>query len=88
MQESTDQFYQAATLMLVGMIFVYAFLGLLIVVIKTVIAPLGNRFPDPAAPSPRSRPTPSPTDNNKPDDSVIAAISAAISRYRNDQSNQ
>ncbi len=86
MQESTDQFYQAATLMLVGMIFVYAFLGLLIVVIKTVIAPLGNKFPDQAAPSPR--PTHAPTNNSKPDDSIVAAISAAISRYRKDQSNK
>ena len=68
--------------MLVGMLFVYAFLGVLIVVIKTVIAPLGTKFPDPVATNPRTSSTP--RDSNQPDQSVVAAISAAITRYRKD----
>jgi oxaloacetate decarboxylase gamma subunit len=78
MENSTDLFYQAATLMLVGMGFVYAFLGLLIVVIKTVIAPLAEKFPDLIV----ATPTANRAQSNQQSKPVVAAISAAISQYR------
>jgi len=80
METSTELFYQAATLMLVGMGFVYAFLGLLIVVIKTLIAPLADKFPDPVVITPSSNsPQVIQNQQSKP---VIAAIAAAIKQYR------
>ena len=80
METSTELFYQAATLMLVGMGFVYAFLGLLIIVIKTLIAPLAEKFPDPVvAIPPNNHPQVNQGQQSKP---VVAAISAAISQYR------
>ena len=68
--------------MLVGMGFVFGFLSLLIIVIKTLIAPLALRFPD-------NIPQPKPANiGNKPQTEqsapVLAAISAAVSRYRKD----
>ncbi len=80
METSTELFYQAATLMLVGMGFVYAFLGLLIVVIKVLIAPLADKFPDPVAITASSNsPQGAQSQQSKP---VVAAITAAIHQYR------
>lgn len=63
------------------MVFVYVFLSLLIVVIKTIITPLGERFPDPVvAPKTTSSANPSQDQNNQ---SVVAAITAAVTQYRN-----
>jgi oxaloacetate decarboxylase gamma subunit len=81
LEDSTSVFYEAATLMLVGMAFVYAFLSLLIVVIKTIIAPLGVRFPDPVV-APKAPQPVAPT-HNQNDQSIVAAISAAVTQYRN-----
>ncbi|MFK8011240.1 MAG: OadG family protein [Marinicellaceae bacterium] len=72
---SNHLFSQAATLLFVGMGFVFAFLSLLIVVIHFFITPLAKRFPD------------SQLKSNKPstqqeNTAVIAAISAAVSQYR------
>ena len=83
MDNSASLFYEAATLMLVGMAFVYAFLSLLIVVIKIIIAPLGERFPDPiVAPKTAAPGGSSPNQNNQ---SIVAAITAAVTQYRNKQ---
>jgi oxaloacetate decarboxylase (Na+ extruding) subunit gamma len=81
LQDSPSIFYEAATLMLVGMVFVYAFLSILIVVIKTIIAPLGERFPDPII-EPKKTGSASPTQDHN-DQSIVAAISAAVTQYRN-----
>lgn len=79
--ETSDQlFYQAATLMLVGMGFVYAFLTLLILVIKLFISPLAKRFPDPVIAETQHPPLKSGTD--QPSTAVVAAISAAVTQYR------
>lgn len=74
---STQLFTQAAVLMMVGMGFVFAFLSLLIVAIKVFISPLANRFPDPVAPvkNPNIK-------NNTESSATVAAISAAITQYR------
>ena len=75
---SAQLFSQAAVLMMVGMGFVFAFLSLLIVVIKIMISPLATRFPDPVAPIKKK-----PSTSNADSASIIAAISAAVSQYRN-----
>ncbi len=68
--------------MFVGMGFVYAFLALMIFVIKFFIAPLATRFPDEESTQPhivRVRPS----DTASPDAAIVAAISAAVTQYRN-----
>lgn len=82
MDQLSQLFLEAGTLMLAGMVFVFAFLGLLVVIINQVLAPLANKFPDPVAQS--ARPT---TINKKSTESgvnpsIVAAISAAVSQYR------
>ena len=68
--------------MLVGMGFVFAFLSLLIFVIKTLIAPLATRYPDNL---PQAKPVKSTsTISADQSGSVVAAISAAVTRYRKD----
>jgi len=68
--------------MLVGMGFVFAFLSLLIFVIKVAIAPLAKGYPDEVPTDPRltkaSQSAAAPTD-----DSLVAVISAAVNQYRN-----
>ena len=67
--------------MLVGMGFVYVFLGLMIFVIKVFIAPLATRFPDKE--SGNNRITRSPiADKASPNAAILAAISAAVTQHR------
>ena len=80
-----QQFIEAGTLMLAGMVFVFAFLSLLILFIKTVLAKLAVKFPDPVVPI-RSRAN---KQNNTAkvagggvSPGVVAAISSAVTRYR------
>jgi len=67
--------------MLVGMGFVYAFLGLMIFVIKVFIAPLATRFPDEESTQPRIARV-RPSDIGSPNATVVAAISAAVTQHR------
>jgi oxaloacetate decarboxylase gamma subunit len=76
---STGLFAQAAVLLLVGMTFVFAFLSLLIIAIKVVITPLGNRFPDPIPKIKQAVQADLVKDNSS---AVVAAISVAINKYR------
>ncbi|WP_448247353.1 OadG family protein [Thalassotalea agariperforans] len=80
MEQLLHLFTEAGTLMLAGMIFVFAFLGLLVVFINLVLAPLANKFPD-AKPAARKL---SNTANKKAgiDSGTVAAIGAAVSQYR------
>ena len=73
-EASTELFSQAAVLMMVGMGFVFAFLSLLILVIKVLISPLASHFPDPTPPAQ--------TETNNQSSAVIAAISVAVNKYR------
>ncbi|MBL0710400.1 MAG: OadG family protein [Colwellia sp.] len=87
MNEMQQQFMEAGTLMLTGMVFVFAFLSLLIIFINTVLAKLAIKFPDPVAPS-RKR---SNKKNNKAvsgdvSPAIVAAISGAVTRYRQQHS--
>ena len=77
---SSQLFSQAATLMVVGMGFVFAFLGLLIVVIKLFITPLAQKFPDAIPKTSKNERVPS-NDKSK----IVAAIAIAIKQYRKKQ---
>ncbi len=80
-------FVEAGTLMFAGMVFVFAFLGLLIVFINVVLVNLAKKYPD-AIVEARS----SSKKNNKKQDgngvspAVVAAISSAVTQYRQNQS--
>jgi oxaloacetate decarboxylase gamma subunit len=77
-EDTTQLFSQAATLLMVGMGFVFAFLSLLIVVIRFFISPLAKGFPEPVEP-PSNRPNSTGSDQST---AVVAAISAAVNQYR------
>ncbi|WP_044838944.1 OadG family protein [Thalassomonas viridans] len=76
-------FIEAGTLMLAGMVFVFAFLGLLVIIISTVLAPLANKYPD-AKPS--SVPVPAAKSDTNTEQgispAIVAAITSAVVRYR------
>ncbi len=80
-----QQFLEAGTLMLAGMVFVFVFLSILIIFINTVLAKLAIKFPDPIVATP-SRTNRKNKSHNKPhgdiSPAVVAAISGAIKRYR------
>lgn len=86
-----QQFIEAGTLMLAGMVFVFAFLGILIVFINTVLARLAIRFPDPIVTKP-TRITKTNkganASNNDLSPAVVAAIGGAIKRYRTEHAQQ
>ncbi len=68
--------------MLVGMGFVYGFLSLLIIVVKILIFPLAERYPDDI---PQAKPAKMTSRSQaEHSESMVAAISAAVSRYRKD----
>ncbi|WP_231731479.1 OadG family protein [Colwellia sp. TT2012] len=80
-----QQFLEAGTLMLAGMVFVFVFLSMLIIFINTVLAKLAIRFPDPIVkPSSRANKKSKSNSKNHGDISpgVVAAISGAVKRYR------
>jgi oxaloacetate decarboxylase (Na+ extruding) subunit gamma len=88
MEQLSQLFVEAGTLMLAGMVFVFAFLGILVVIINTVLAPLAERYPDKVAYAPKKN-------TNKKSNStgagvspnVVAAISAAVAQYRQQHNN-
>ncbi len=88
MEQLSHLFVEAGTLMLAGMVFVFTFLGILVVIINTVLAPLAERYPDKVAYSPKK------TSNKKSSSTgsgvspnVVAAISAAVAQYRQQHNN-
>jgi len=85
MDNMQQQFIEAGTLMLAGMVFVFAFLGVLIIFINTVLARLAVKFPD-AIVVPHSRPNKKSKSNSittgEISPAVVAAISGAVQRYR------
>ncbi len=80
--DNMQQFFEAGTLMLTGMVFVFAFLSVLIIFITTVLAKLAVKFPDPiVAPSSRTKKKVSKAHGDI-SPAVVAAISGAVKRYR------
>ncbi len=83
MEQLSQLFIEAGTLMLAGMVFVFTFLGILVVIINTVLAPLAEKYPDPVvqqASRPTKRNNTSSSDGVSPN--LVAAISAAVTQYR------
>jgi len=85
-----QEFLEASSLMLTGMVFVFAFLSLLILFINTVLAQLAIRFPDPVIS--RRSPSNKKTNNKKATNgeispAIIAVISGAVSKYRAQHGN-
>ena len=80
MEQLLHLFTEAGTLMLAGMIFVFAFLGLLVIFINFILAPLAKRYPDPK-PAAR-KPVKTAAKKAGIDSGTVAAISAAVSQYR------
>jgi oxaloacetate decarboxylase gamma subunit len=83
MDQLNQLFLEAGTLMLAGMVFVFVFLGVLVIFINTVLATLAKKYPDPIV---QARPLRT-TSNKKQADkgispNVVAAITSAVSRYR------
>ena len=77
------QFLEAGTLMLAGMVFVFAFLSVLIVFINTVLAKLAVKFPDPiVVPHSRANKKSKSKKDGSVSPAVAAAISGAVKRYR------
>jgi len=84
-----QQFLEAGTLMLAGMIFVFAFLSLLIIFINTVLARLAVKFPDPIVPTTnRSNKKKNKLASGEISPAIVAAISGAVSNYRKQHSQQ
>lgn len=84
-----DQFLEAGTLMLAGMVFVFAFLSLLIIFINTVLAKLAVTFPDPVVvPTKRSTKKNNKVASGEVSPAIVAAISGAVSRYRQQNTQQ
>lgn len=89
MNSMEQQFLEAGTLMLAGMVFVFAFLSLLIIFINTVLAKLAIKFPDPIAPTRvRSNKKNEKTASGEISPAIVAAISGAVTRYRKQHSQQ
>jgi oxaloacetate decarboxylase gamma subunit len=83
MDNMQQQFLEAGTLMLAGMVFVFVFLSVLIIFINTVLAKLAIRFPDPiTAPSSRGSKKKNSQKKGEISPAVVAAISGAVKRYR------
>lgn len=87
MDNLSELFVEAGTLMLAGMVFVFAFLSLLVVFINQVLVKLAIKFPDPIIQSKPQRNTNKKTaasDGVSP--AIVAAISSAVSQYRQQNS--
>ena len=92
MEHLHELFLEAGTLMLAGMVFVFAFLGLLVIFINTVMAKLAEKYPD-AVIQPRAQ-----SNNRKKNSasnpvkgispSTVAAITAAVTQYRKQHSSK
>ncbi len=87
MEQLNHLFVEAGTLLFAGMIFVFAFLGLLIIFINTVLARLAIKFPDPAPSSRTNKKITKKTAiansaSGEISPSIVAAISSAVTNYR------
>lgn len=89
MNSMEQQFLEAGTLMLAGMVVVFAFLSLLILFITTVLAKLAIKYPDPIAPTAnRSTKKNKKAVSGEISPAIVAAISGAVTRYRQQHSQQ
>jgi len=83
MENLNQLFFEAGTLMLVGMVFVYSFLGLLVLIINKILAPLAKAYPDPVIqPKRKISNAKTPQLDSGVSPAIVAVISAAVSCYR------
>ena len=89
MENLQGLFVEAGTLMLAGMVFVFAFLSLLIVFINVVLVKLAKKYPDAVTePKRTSKKNNKKQDANGVSPAVVAAISSAVTQYRQQHSAQ
>jgi oxaloacetate decarboxylase gamma subunit len=82
-----QQFLEAGTLMLAGMVFVFVFLSLLIIFINTVLAKLSVKYPDAITPIKKhSKKNKNKAASGEISPAIVAAISGAVSNYRKQNS--
>jgi len=87
MEHLNQLFLEAGTLLFTGMVFVFAFLGLLVIFINTILAKLAIKFPDAVVQTNHQRPTKQKSNTAKGiSPNVVAAITSAVSQYRQQQS--
>ncbi|KGJ90219.1 OadG family protein [Thalassotalea sp. ND16A] len=79
MENLSDTFIEAAGLMLVGMGFVFAFLGLLIIAIQ-LLAKFASQFPEPSPAT--SKVSTGKASSTEIPAGVVAAITTAVAHYR------
>jgi len=75
-------FVEAGTLLLAGMVFVFAFLSLLIVFVNQVLNRLAVRYPDPVPKTAPRTPAKSKVNAKGVPENIVAAISSAVHQYR------
>ncbi len=89
MNNMGQQFLEAGTLMIAGMVFVFTFLSLMILFINTVLAKLAVKYPDAVVPSTnRSNKRNKKAASGEVPPAIVAAISGAVTRYRQQHSQQ
>ena len=85
MENLNAVFIEAGTLMITGMVFVFGFLGLLVVFIKTVLSKLAEKYPDTVVQTRATGGKQSANQNKMTkgvSPSVIAAVTSAVTQYR------
>jgi len=75
-------FSEAGTLLFVGMVFVYAFLGLLIFIINFVLSPLAKKYPDPIIQTKVKKVSNRTKLSEGVSPAIVAAITGAVTQYR------
>ena len=89
MENLQQLFIEAGTLMLAGMVFVFAFLGILIVFINIVLVRLSKKYPDTIVEKkPQSKKNNKKADEKGASPAVAAAIASAVTQYRQQHSAQ
>ncbi|GHF85659.1 OadG family transporter subunit [Thalassotalea marina] len=88
MENLTQLFIDAGKLMLAGMVFVFAFLGLLIIFINQVLVKLAIKFPDPVNQNSRKKAKVKTSEQDGVSPQIVAAISSAVSQYRQKHNNK
>ena len=82
MEHLNQLFIEAGTLMLAGMVFVFAFLSLLIIFINTVLTRLAIKYPDVISQSSPQRVAKKVKAEKGLSPNIVAAISGAVNQYR------
>lgn len=88
MEHLNQLFIEAGTLMLAGMVFVFTFLGLLIIFINTVLTKLAIKYPDATSQSNSQRVAKKVNTTQGLSPNIVAAISGAVNQYRQQHTNK